>query len=307
MDSYIEETDVETLRSFVKDSYMRSSDDLSIILLSNANKYTILKTIKQAFNYEKRFRLYLVKNGDIQVLTKLFEKFPPTPDELNSARTQATVNLMLDTGVDLNLVPYFAQLIRLWVIDYILTKELKVKVNPNGYSPQDGNKVPFWRKLGPAFGTDGESLIEHSSTPSNVLEGSGVCNFTENVNINAQCGAGRTIVHSCMDLEPILKYKPDPHIKDNLGQTPLEYRKKMSYPTDKLEKYIENLKDPKQDLIQDLCDKITRLSSELASVTSELASVTSELAICSAEKTQALKELEEYVAKQAQLRKILSI
>jgi len=131
--------------------------------------------------------------------------------------------------------------VELWVLQYIVSKPLKFKVNPNRIFT-DGN--PFWLDFNIS------SIIKTKIYISNpILEE----NFSQPLNINAQNCNGRTFLHLA-DVIPddFLALNPEYTIKEKGGLVALDYRKKMRRTCESLEKYIALNYKSKDDIIKNL-------------------------------------------------------
>jgi len=225
-DRVIAESPLETLRGFAR----AHSSEVFHCLIDAADREPLLQLIKRnGYATTSKFVEYLVKQDNVKYLILVFSEYPELAETplIDLVQSQAMLNCLLDNNFDLNKVNYFMQKIRPWVVEYILTNELKVKVNPN--APSSGSsRTPFWRRLGPKFDYNGMSLLDIKFKK----------NFTEPVNINAQCAKGLTILHVCEDLTEVLKYNPL-CLKNKEGQTAIEYRANKGFSNTLLLKYIE--------------------------------------------------------------------
>jgi len=146
---------------------------------------------------------------------------------LNFARDQATIDYLLTNIVDLNKVSCLTQRNAMMVLNFLKTKILKFKVDPNR---KLRNGAVFWHSFGDDVIIIGELYKFHSDE-----------NFTQKIDIDAQGERCQTFLHFTRDVvDAILPLKPRYDIKDDMGLTALEYRKiAHGHPYASLEEYIK--------------------------------------------------------------------
>jgi len=218
----MDQIETSTLKDYISHEYSKSV--VLDILLAAANEETVRDMSRRLCDFEYKFTNFLVRKGDILNLSKLPDI---TSDLINSAKNQEMVDYLLSERVDLNEVETIDESVSSLILQFILTKILKVKINPNRLL-KNTYGTPFWRAMRPP-----------NFPPELFSEQVAKNNFTEAININVKNGRGETVMHVNPNLQQFFKYKPDPYIKSNAGLAPREYRQRNGLSIDVLDEYIK--------------------------------------------------------------------
>jgi len=244
MDSIIDNLDMATLSDLIdvvtKDTIMREVKKDEVFMKKVLKQRDVSMLIK-----------ILVRRGKLDILTNpslnLATSSESTkgelviPDDiLEYAQDKNSVEFLLKNVIDLNKVNFIPHRHEIWVIDYIMSKPLKFKVNPNR-KMRNGNT--FWLDFDRRnIASTKLYLLASSATNSGKTERNIADNFTEFLDINAQTAHGNTLLHMITDIpDDFLALKPRYDIKNKNDEDALKYRKCLGYECHNLEKYIASL------------------------------------------------------------------
>jgi len=137
--------------------------------------------------------------------------------------------LLLRECIDLHKVTIFSEQIKNTITKFILEDTLKVPINPNFKV----NDTPLWRLIKSPTPDISILFMRSGMLPSK--------NFSQQLDINATGKNGNTHMHLVITInEEYLALNPDHTIKNNDGETPLEYRKRCNLEgVSKLEEYAK--------------------------------------------------------------------
>jgi len=237
---------------------------------------TLIKKMIKKQPIETIIRLSL-SNGNFDVF-KYVERKDFPHNILECASNRAAMYYLLENIVDLTeelSIPNED-----WVLEFIMTKTLKTKINPN----KRIGSCPFWHNF--SLG----ALVKFKVLdPLNKSD-----NFTEPIDINIQGFHGNTILHYAKDLpeEFLTKMKPRYDIKNDFGLCALEHRQKTSKSWNNLDRYIRAQDPNPTQMLSEQDSQIKELEAKLLSSNSLLISSN--------------KLLEKYEAQIIKLRNIVS-
>jgi len=232
--------------------------------LINELKQDTISDIFRVVPYDTVIRA-LVESQDIPSLTKLSTNghlYIPDHNILNKANTDEMATFLLEHGLDLNQVTTLNEETRKKVINHIVTKTLKVKMNPN--SKHWPNGIPLWRAiLSTNYAHENIKLITYKGD-----------NFSEDLDINAVDNLGNTYLHNVGAVKCFINLKPDTNIKNKAGLTALEHNKLIGIEAKLLEEYVASQKKDKVQELEALLDKteknLSKSQAELAECKNKL-------------------------------------
>jgi len=207
------------------DVYIKILGDSPIIRdILSINKDVLKELIKR--KPAKELVVICVEHGITDIFKYVDTKDIPT-GILNRCRNQATIDYLLANIVDLEDYSTISPIIETWVLDFIVSKTLKVPFNPNRAMV---NGFPFWFSM---------NIL--SVSKSGIYRSIDNKNFSQPLDINAQTSHGNTYLHFAGDIpDDFLALNPRHDIINSTGKDAITYRKWMNVTCEKLQKYIES-------------------------------------------------------------------